>query len=94
MVTAAGAVAVVPSRTAAATPGDAGRSPEHVLLIDWDGFDPDFLGRVATPNLDALVERGSLTIGSSTFQTLSNPARASMSTGAYPRHARERRLLP
>jgi arylsulfatase A-like enzyme len=55
-----------------------------VLLIDWDGFDPDFLGRVATPHLDALVERGSLTIGSSTFQTLSNPARASMSTGAYP----------
>jgi hypothetical protein len=82
--TAAGAVAAVPSRTAAAPPDDAGRSPEHVLLIDWDGFDPDFLGRVATPNLDALVERGSLTIGSSTFQTLSNPARASMSTGAYP----------
>jgi predicted AlkP superfamily pyrophosphatase or phosphodiesterase len=84
IVTAAVAVAAVPSRTAAAPPGDAGRSPEHVLLIDWDGFDPDFLGRVATPNLDALVERGSLTIGSSTFQTLSNPARASMSTGAYP----------
>ena len=54
------------------------------MLIDWDGFDPDFLGRAATPNLDTLVERGSLTIGSSTFQTVSNPARASMVTGAYP----------
>uniref|UniRef100_UPI001C961BC4 alkaline phosphatase family protein n=1 Tax=Modestobacter marinus TaxID=477641 RepID=UPI001C961BC4 len=49
-----------------------------------DGFDPDFLGRAATPNLDALAEEGSLSIGSSTFQTASNPARASMSTGAYP----------
>jgi arylsulfatase A-like enzyme len=83
-VTAAVTVAAVPSRAAAAPSGDSGRSPKHVLLIDWDGFDPDYLGRVATPNLDALSERGSLTIGSSTFQTVSNPARASMVTGAYP----------
>jgi predicted AlkP superfamily pyrophosphatase or phosphodiesterase len=83
-VTAAFTVAAVPSRAAAAPPGEAERSPEHVLLIDWDGFDPDFLDRVATPHLDALVARGSLTIASSTFQTVSNPARASMVTGAYP----------
>ncbi|MDQ3680915.1 MAG: alkaline phosphatase family protein [Actinomycetota bacterium] len=61
-----------------------GRQPKHVVLIDWDGFDPDYLGRAPTPNLDALVSRGSLSIGRGTFQTVSNPARASMSTGAYP----------
>lgn len=75
---------VASAPVAAAPPEDAGRSPKHVVLVDWDGFDPAFLDRAPTPNLDALVERGSLTIGSSTFQTVSNPARASMSTGAYP----------
>lgn len=58
--------------------------PQHVILIDWDGFDPDYLGRVPMPNLDALIERGSLSRARSTFPTLSNSARASMSTGAYP----------
>ncbi|MDP9487388.1 MAG: alkaline phosphatase family protein [Actinomycetota bacterium] len=58
--------------------------PEHVILVDWDGFDPDYLGRAPTPNLDALAGRGSLSIAESTFPTKSNPARASMSTGAYP----------
>lgn len=61
-----------------------GRRPKHVVLVDWDGFDTDFLGRAPTPNLDALVARGSLSVASSTFHTISNPARASMSTGAYP----------
>ncbi len=58
--------------------------PEHVILVDWDGFDPDYLARAPTPNLDALASRGSLSIAESTFPTKSNPARASMSTGAYP----------
>ena len=69
---------------AAERPGTAGRSPKHVVLVDWDGFDPAFLDMADTPNLDALAARGSLTIGSSTFQTTSNPARASMSTGTWP----------
>ncbi|MBA3701632.1 MAG: alkaline phosphatase family protein [Actinomycetota bacterium] len=59
--------------------------PEHVILVDWDGFDPDYLGLAPTPNLDALARRGSLSIAESTFPTKSNPARASMSTGAYPK---------
>ena len=58
--------------------------PEHVVLVDWDGFDPGYLGLAPTPNLDALASRGSLTTADSTFPTMSNPARASMSTGAYP----------
>ena len=58
--------------------------PEHVILVDWDGFDPDYLDLAPTPNLDALASRGSLSMAESTFPTISNPARASMSTGAYP----------
>ncbi len=69
------------SRRPAAPPN--GR-PEHVILVDWDAFDPDYLSRAPTPNIDALASRGSLSIAESTFTTKSNPARASMSTGAYP----------
>jgi arylsulfatase A-like enzyme len=61
-----------------------GSRPDHVILVDWDGFDPDYLGRAPTPNLDALASRGSLSVADGTFHTLSNPSRASMSTGAYP----------
>jgi predicted AlkP superfamily pyrophosphatase or phosphodiesterase len=55
-----------------------------VILVDWDAFDPDYLGRAPTPNIDALASRGSLSMAESTFTTKSNPTRASMSTGAYP----------
>jgi predicted AlkP superfamily pyrophosphatase or phosphodiesterase len=62
----------------------ADQRPEHVILVDWDGFDPAYLYRTPTPNLDALAGRGSLSIATGTFPTVSNPSRASMSTGAYP----------
>jgi arylsulfatase A-like enzyme len=62
----------------------AARRPKHVILVDWDGFDPDFLDRAETPNIDALVERGSYAVATATFHTVSNPSRASTSTGAYP----------
>jgi arylsulfatase A-like enzyme len=70
-----------------ASAGD-GHSPKgvarHVFLIDWDGFDPDYIGRVPTPTLSNLASHGSLSVATSTFQTTSNPARASMATGAFP----------
>ncbi len=58
--------------------------PEHVILVDWDGFDPGYLGRAPTPNIDSLAGRGSLSVAEGIYPTISNPARASMSTGAYP----------
>lgn len=61
----------------------AGR-PEHVILVDWDGFDPDYLGLAPTPNIDALAGRGSLSVAAGVYPTISNPSRASLSTGAYP----------
>ena len=62
----------------------ANRRPEHVILVDWDGFDPAYLGRTPTPNLDDLASRGSLSTARGVFPTISNPSRASMATGAYP----------
>lgn len=79
----AGVVPPGPVPEAEARPSS-NRSPEHVILLDWDGFDPDYLDLASTPNLDALVGQGSLATASSTFHTVSNPARASMVTGAYP----------
>jgi predicted AlkP superfamily pyrophosphatase or phosphodiesterase len=61
-----------------------GSRPKYVILVDWDGFDPAYLGRAPTPNLDALASRGSLSLADGTFHTFSNPSRASMATGAYP----------
>jgi predicted AlkP superfamily pyrophosphatase or phosphodiesterase len=79
----AATVAAVSALPAAAL-GLNGTRPKYVILVDWDGFDPDYLGRVPTPNLDTLASRGSLSIADGTFHTLSNPSRASMSTGAHP----------
>jgi predicted AlkP superfamily pyrophosphatase or phosphodiesterase len=72
---------------AAANPDSTRRQQRsrHVVLVDWDGFDPDYLGRVPTPNLDQLAVHGSLSTAEATFHTVSNPVRASMSTGAYPK---------
>ena len=64
--------------------GPSTERPEHVILVDWDGFDPDYLGRAPTPNIDALAARGSLSVADGIYPTISNPSRASMSTGAYP----------
>src|SRR5918995_2909821 len=79
----AAAITAVSALPAAALALEASR-PKYVILVDWDGFDPAYLGRVPTPNLDALASRGSLSLADGTFHTLSNPSRASMSTGVYP----------
>ncbi|MDQ6915312.1 MAG: alkaline phosphatase family protein, partial [Actinomycetota bacterium] len=57
-----------------------------MILVDWDGFAPSLLQRgYNTPTLNALAARGTLSLNAqSTFTSFSNPARASMSTGAYP----------
>src|SRR4051812_1706570 len=58
---------------------------KHVVLIDWDGFEPALLSRgYSLPNLASLAKNGSHSTLQSTFTSFSNPARASMSTGAYP----------
>lgn len=76
--------ALVVVTAALAGPAAAERRAKYVILVDWDGFDPDYLGLAPLPNLELLAARGSISIAQSTYQTVSNPARASLSTGAYP----------
>ncbi len=80
----AGAVSLMALSAVPAVALAQGRRPQYVILVDWDGLDPDYLSRVPTPNLDSLASRGSLSTISGTYHTISNPSRASMSTGAYP----------
>ncbi len=79
---AAGAALLPVARASAAPRRRAG--VDHVILIDWDAFGSDLLGRVPMPNLAALIAGGSLSLADSTYNTYSNSARASMSTGAHP----------
>ncbi|MEV0381115.1 alkaline phosphatase family protein [Nonomuraea sp. NPDC050643] len=81
---AAGAGGMAPAAWAGDHGHERRRRARHVIVVDWDGFDPRYLGRVATPTLDRLAARGALAVAEATFHTVSNPCRASMSTGAYP----------
>lgn len=72
------ALALVLAAVLAPAPASAERRAKHVVLVDWDGFDHDYLARADLPSLRRLARRGSLTVASSTFHTVSNPARASI----------------
>lgn len=75
-----------PVSPAAGAPwGGRGGPADHVVLVDWDGFDPDYLERARTPTLSALARRGRLVVARTPFPTVSNPVRASTATGALPR---------
>ncbi|WP_062213864.1 alkaline phosphatase family protein [Streptomyces sp. NBRC 109706] len=64
----------------------AGHAPraEHVVLLVWDGFDPEYRHRVSTPNLDALAGRGLVTTSRGVMQSITNPSMSSLATGAFP----------
>lgn len=71
------------------TPGTAGADPaepaaEHVVLIGFDGFDPDYRGRVPTPNIDALIARGAGGVTQGVMLPITNPSFTSLTTGAWP----------
>lgn len=93
--TAAVALALV-AVTAGALPADAQAVPStqalrpqaplaaHVVLIGFDGFDPDYLGRAPTPNIDALAAAGALGTTTGPAQSVTNPSFATLATGAWP----------
>lgn len=62
--------------------GDGDR--RYVIYFEPDGFDPRYLEWWETPNIDALIERGSYAEGRSVFKATSQVARASIVTAAYP----------
>lgn len=60
---------------------------QHVVLIGIDGFDPAYLDRVDTPNLDALAARGSAGQAYSVMMPYTMPAFTAITTGAWPVHS-------
>ncbi len=83
--TAAGiAGGVASTRASAAKVATRRNAADHVILVDWDGFDPEFLTRARHPAVDALASRGAQGLATNTYSTFSNSCRSSMSTGAYP----------
>ncbi|MFI1195039.1 alkaline phosphatase family protein [Micromonospora sp. NPDC020750] len=86
------AAAVLPAGTASAS-SDKAKSParpaQHVIMFDFDGFDPRFLeGRYADlaelPNIRALIENGAHGVADGSYSSYSNSSRTTTATGAYP----------
>lgn len=65
----------------AANGDQAGR---YVIYFEPDGFDPRYIERYDTPNIDALARRGSYSVGEGVFKATSQVSRVSIVTGAYP----------
>lgn len=62
------------------TPGAA----EHVVLIGLDGFDPSYLGRVPTPNLDRLASRGVHGTSQGVMLPITTPSFTAIASGTWP----------
>ncbi|WP_433390740.1 alkaline phosphatase family protein [Micromonospora sp. KLBMP9576] len=83
------AAAALPATPAASAPAGATRPAQHVIMFDFDGFDPRFLqGRYADlaelPNLRALIADGSFGVADGSYSSYSNSSRTTTATGAYP----------
>jgi predicted AlkP superfamily pyrophosphatase or phosphodiesterase len=58
---------------------------KKVLLIGLDGVRPDVLAEVATPNIDALIDRGAFSANARTgYPSVSGPGWSSMLIGVWP----------
>ena len=77
------AIAMIPQAARAASP-QSGPHAKHVVLVGWDGFDPEYLDRVDTPNLHSLARQGSLSTSTGVFPSITNSAWSSIVTGAWP----------
>jgi len=76
-------IAIVAPTLALASEGE--DKPRLVILISIDGCRWDYLDMAATPNIDALKERGSYVVRAVTvFPSLTRTGHASILTGAYP----------
>ncbi|MEP6667583.1 MAG: alkaline phosphatase family protein [Chthoniobacter sp.] len=58
---------------------------EHVLLVIWDGMRPDFINAQNTPNLQALLERGTFFANNHSFWPTTTEVNGTvLATGAFP----------
>ncbi|WP_327030673.1 alkaline phosphatase family protein [Micromonospora sp. NBC_01740] len=86
------AAAVLPATPAVSSPAakaDGARPAQHVIMFDFDGFDPRFLtGRYAglaeLPNIRALIGEGTFGVADGSYSSYSNSSRTTTATGAYP----------
>jgi arylsulfatase A-like enzyme len=75
------------SLAAAETP--AAPKAEHVVLIIWDGMRPDFINAENTPNLQALIQRGTYFANNhAVWPTTTEVNGTVLATGAFPVHSR------
>ncbi|MEU9504673.1 alkaline phosphatase family protein [Micromonospora sp. NPDC048170] len=86
---AATALPATPAASSPAASAGGDRPAQHVIMFDFDGFDPRFLdGRYADlaelPNLRALIEAGTYGVADGTYSSYSNSSRTTTATGAYP----------
>ncbi len=80
VVTMAAMVATTGATATPVTPGTA----QHVVLIGFDGFDPSYLSRVATPNLDSLAARGVHGKTQGVMLPITTPSFTTLATGTWP----------
>jgi arylsulfatase A-like enzyme len=58
---------------------------EHVILIIWDGMRPDFIDTQNTPNLQALIQRGTFFANNHSFWPTTTEVNGTvLATGAFP----------
>jgi arylsulfatase A-like enzyme len=61
---------------------------EHVILVIWDGMRPDFINAQNTPNLQALVQRGTFFASNHSFWPTTTEVNGTvLATGAFPAHS-------
>lgn len=65
-------------------PSAADPASGHVVLIGFDGFDPAYLDRADTPNLDALAARGMHGVTQGVMMSITTPSFTSIVTGTWP----------
>jgi arylsulfatase A-like enzyme len=58
---------------------------EHVILVIWDGMRPDFINPQNTPNLEALIQRGTFFANNHSFWPTTTEVNGTvLATGAFP----------
>ncbi|MEU6078167.1 alkaline phosphatase family protein [Micromonospora sp. NPDC047074] len=85
---AATALSAGPASATPAPAADGSRPTQHVIMFDFDGFDPRFLdGRYADlaelPNLRALIAEGAYGVADGSYSSYSNSSRSTTATGTY-----------
>lgn len=78
------ALGIVAATASCESPFPEDARARHVVLVGFDGFDPTYLDRVHTPNLDQIADRGSAGEAYSVMMPYTMPSFTAITTGAWP----------